>query len=71
MAVEDRLTGFLRDALDWERSLHSVSNIEIAETTKDVENCHRYLQVTFAEEFYLYRQANNINFLELRDYYFI
>jgi nucleotide sugar dehydrogenase len=47
--------------------LHSVSNIEIAETTKIVENCHRYLQVAFAEELYLYCQANNINFLELRD----
>ena len=47
--------------------LHSVSKIEIAETTKVVENCHRYLQVAFAEELYLYCQANNINFLELRD----
>jgi UDP-N-acetyl-D-mannosaminuronic acid dehydrogenase len=47
--------------------LHSVSNIEIAETTKIVENCHRYLQVAFAEELYLYCQADNINFLELRD----
>jgi len=47
-------------------TLHSVSNIEIAETTKVVENCHRYLQVAFAEELYLYCQANNINFLELR-----
>jgi len=46
--------------------LHSVSNIEIAETTKVVENCHRYLQIAFAEEIYLYCQANNINFLELR-----
>src|SRR5215813_3239281 len=48
-------------------TLHSVSNIEIAETTKIVENCHRYLQIAFAEELYLYCQANNINFLELRD----
>jgi UDP-N-acetyl-D-mannosaminuronic acid dehydrogenase len=47
--------------------LHSVSNIEIAETTKVVENCHRYLQIAFAEEVYLYCQANDINFLELRD----
>ncbi|MFY9795622.1 MAG: hypothetical protein WAK17_11435 [Candidatus Nitrosopolaris sp.] len=46
--------------------LYSVSNIEIAETTKVVENCHRYLQVAFAEELYLYCQANDINFLELR-----
>jgi UDP-N-acetyl-D-mannosaminuronic acid dehydrogenase len=47
--------------------LHSVSKIEIAETTKVVENCHRYLQIAFAEELYVYCQANDINFLELRD----
>jgi hypothetical protein len=35
--------------------------------TKVVENCHRYLQIAFAEELYLYCQANDINFLELRD----
>ena len=47
--------------------MYSVSNIEIAETTKVVENAHRYLQIAFAEELYLYCQANNINFPELRD----
>ena len=47
--------------------MYSVSNIEIAETTKVVENCPRYLQVAFVEELYLYCQANNINFPELRD----
>ena len=47
--------------------LHSVSNIEIAETTKVVENCNRYLQIAFAEELYLYCQANDINFSELRN----
>ena len=47
--------------------LHSVSSIEIAETTKVVENCNRYLQIAFAEELYLYCQANDINFPELRD----
>jgi UDP-N-acetyl-D-mannosaminuronate dehydrogenase len=48
-------------------TLHSVSNLKVAETTKVVENCHIYLQIAFAEELYLYCQANNINFLELRD----
>src|SRR5215471_5131171 len=47
--------------------LHPVSNIEVAETTKVAENAHRYLQIAFAEELYLYCQANNINFPELRD----
>ena len=47
--------------------LHSVPNIEIAETTKIVENCHRYLQIAFAEEIYLFCQTNDINFLELRE----
>jgi UDP-N-acetyl-D-mannosaminuronic acid dehydrogenase len=47
--------------------MYSVSNIEIAETTKVIENAHRYLQIAFAEELYLYCQANNIKFSELRD----
>jgi UDP-N-acetyl-D-mannosaminuronic acid dehydrogenase len=47
--------------------MHPVSKIEIAETTKIVENTHRYLQIAFAEELYLYCQVNNINFSELRD----
>jgi UDP-N-acetyl-D-mannosaminuronate dehydrogenase len=47
--------------------MHPVSNIEVAETTKVAENAHRYLQIAFAEELYLYCQANNINFPELRD----
>ncbi len=47
--------------------MHAVSEVEIAETTKIVENAHRYLQIAFAEDLYLYCQANNINFSELRD----
>jgi UDP-N-acetyl-D-mannosaminuronic acid dehydrogenase len=47
--------------------MHPVSSVEIAETTKIVENAHRYLQIAFAEELYLYCQGNNINFPELRD----
>jgi len=46
--------------------IHPVSKVEIAETTKIVENAHRYLQIAFAEELYLYCQASNINFPELR-----
>jgi nucleotide sugar dehydrogenase len=46
--------------------MHPVTNIEIAELTKVVENAHRYLQIAFAEELYLYCQANNVNFPELR-----
>lgn len=47
--------------------MHPVSKVEIAETTKIVENAHRYLQIAFAEDLYLYCQANNISFQELRD----
>jgi UDP-N-acetyl-D-mannosaminuronic acid dehydrogenase len=47
--------------------MHPVSDIEIAELTKIAENAHRYLQIAFAEDLYLYCQANNINFPELRD----
>jgi UDP-N-acetyl-D-mannosaminuronic acid dehydrogenase len=47
--------------------MHPVANIEVAELTKIAENAHRYLQIAFAEDLYLYCQANNINFGELRD----
>ena len=47
--------------------MHSVSSIEVAELTKIIENSHRYLQIAFAEELYIYCQANNILFSELRD----
>jgi UDP-N-acetyl-D-mannosaminuronate dehydrogenase len=47
--------------------MHTVSSIEIAELTKIIENSHRYLQIAFAEELYLYCQANDISFSELRD----
>jgi len=47
--------------------MHPVSQVELAETTKVVENAYRYLQIAFAEDLYLYCQANNINFAELRD----
>jgi UDP-N-acetyl-D-mannosaminuronic acid dehydrogenase len=48
-------------------ALHPVSNVETAEVTKTAENAHRYLQIAFAEELYLYCRANNIKFPELRD----
>jgi UDP-N-acetyl-D-mannosaminuronic acid dehydrogenase len=47
--------------------MHPVSDIEIAELSKIAENADRYLQIAFAEDLYLYCQANNINFSELRD----
>ncbi|MDF2737632.1 MAG: wbpA [Nitrososphaeraceae archaeon] len=47
--------------------MHAVSSIELAELTKIIENSHRYLQIAFAEELYLYCQANNILFSDLRD----
>ena len=47
--------------------MHTVSDIDTAEMTKITENAHRYLQIAFAEDLYLYCQANNINFSELRD----
>src|SRR5919112_332586 len=43
-----------------------LSNIEIAELTKIIENSHRYLQIAFAEDLLLYCQANGIDFWELR-----
>jgi hypothetical protein len=47
--------------------MHPVPEVEIAELAKIIENAHRYLQIAFAEDLYLYCQANNINFAELRD----
>ncbi len=47
--------------------MHPVPEVEIAELTKIIENAHRYLQIAFAEDLYLYCQANNINFAGLRD----
>jgi UDP-N-acetyl-D-mannosaminuronic acid dehydrogenase len=47
--------------------MHPVSSIEVAELTKIIENAHRYLQIAFAEELYLYCRTNNISFTELRD----
>jgi UDP-N-acetyl-D-mannosaminuronic acid dehydrogenase len=47
--------------------MHPVSNVELAELTKIIENADRYLQIAFAEELYLYCQANHINFSELKD----
>jgi len=47
--------------------MHPVSSIEVAELTKIIENSHRYLQIAFAEELYLYCKANGISFTELRD----
>src|SRR5918999_3854249 len=34
--------------------MHPVPDIEIAELTKIIENAHRYLQIAFAEDLYLY-----------------
>jgi UDP-N-acetyl-D-mannosaminuronate dehydrogenase len=47
--------------------MHKVSAIEIAEVTKIIENAHRFLQIAFAEELYMYCQANDLAFPELRD----
>jgi UDP-N-acetyl-D-mannosaminuronic acid dehydrogenase len=46
--------------------LHPVSEIEIAELTKIVENAYRYVQIAFAEELYLYCKENDVCFSELR-----
>jgi len=47
--------------------LHPVSEVEIAEITKIVENTYRYVQIAFAEELYLYCKENGVCFAELRD----
>ena len=47
--------------------MHPVSEIEIAELTKIIENADRYMQIAFSEDLYLYFQTNNVNFGELRE----
>jgi UDP-N-acetyl-D-mannosaminuronic acid dehydrogenase len=47
--------------------LHLVSDVKIAEITKIAENAHRFLQIAFAEDLYLYCQANDIVYQELRE----
>jgi UDP-N-acetyl-D-mannosaminuronate dehydrogenase len=47
--------------------MHPVSSVEVAELTKIVENAHRYLQIAFAEELYLYCKSNSISFSVLRE----
>jgi UDP-N-acetyl-D-mannosaminuronate dehydrogenase len=47
--------------------MHPLSDVELAELTKIIENAHRYLQIAFAEDLYLYCQANKVNFVELRE----
>jgi UDP-N-acetyl-D-mannosaminuronate dehydrogenase len=47
--------------------MRPVSNMEVIEITKNAENAHRYLQIGFAEDLYLYCQTKNINFPQLRD----
>ena len=47
--------------------MHPVSSVEVAELTKIVENAHRYLQIAFAEELYMYCKSNSISFSELRE----
>lgn len=47
--------------------LHPVSEIEIAELAKIVENSYRYVQIAFAEDLNMYCHKNNVNFNELRN----
>ena len=54
-------------AVDLGIPMHPVSEIEIAELTKIIENADRYMQISFSEDLYLYCQTNNVNFGELRE----
>lgn len=47
--------------------LHPVTDIEIAEMAKIVENSYRYVQIAFAEELCMYCKENGISFPDLRN----
>ncbi|HZD34945.1 MAG TPA: hypothetical protein VE130_07045 [Nitrososphaeraceae archaeon] len=46
-------------------SLNHVSDTEMVEIAKNIEHAHKYLQIAFAEDLYLYCKANNLSFTEL------
>jgi UDP-N-acetyl-D-mannosaminuronic acid dehydrogenase len=60
-------SSFVASNKSLEIPMHPLPMVEIAEVTKIVENAHRYLQIAFAEELYLYCQENKMSFLEIRD----
>jgi UDP-N-acetyl-D-mannosaminuronate dehydrogenase len=60
-ASNSRITGSLGIPI------HPVKNAEVAELTKTVENAHRYLQIAFAEELYVWCRLNDIDFWALRN----
>lgn len=45
---------------------YPVKSAEVAEVSKTIENAHRYLQIAFAEELYIWCRFNNIDFWEMR-----
>jgi UDP-N-acetyl-D-mannosaminuronic acid dehydrogenase len=47
--------------------MHTVSNVELAEMCKIIENSHRYLQIAFAEDLKMMCNRIGINFDELRE----
>src|SRR5690348_8632791 len=58
-------SSFVASNKSLEIPMHPLPMVEIAEVTKIVENAHRYLQIAFAEELYLYCQENKMSFLEI------
>ena len=60
----------LDQAIEFYQSLdipiHVVSNVEVAELAKIVENAYRYLNITFSELIRMLCERMNINFWELR-----
>lgn len=47
--------------------MHKVSQVEVAEMCKIIENSHRYLQIAFAEELKIMSAKLGMDFDELRD----
>jgi nucleotide sugar dehydrogenase len=63
----DSINGESKTPKGLEVPMMPLSKIELAELTKIIENSHRYLQIAFAEELFVYSQANGIDFWELRE----
>ena len=56
---------FYRELLDI--PMHVVSNIELAELSKIIENSYRFLQIAFVEELKMFCDTISIDFVDLRE----
>lgn len=47
--------------------IYTLTNVELAELTKVIENTHRYIEIAFAQELKMFCDDQDLNFHELRE----